>query len=52
MDSLTQLTFGAACGEAILGQKVGRKALVWGAVLGNQPGLAASGLGMEKNLDP
>ena len=32
MDSLTQLTFGAACGEAILGQKVGRKALVWGAV--------------------
>jgi inner membrane protein len=27
MDSLTQLTFGAACGEAVLGQKVGRKAL-------------------------
>ena len=39
MDSLTQLTFGAACGEAILGQKVGRKALVWGAVLGTLPDL-------------
>jgi len=39
MDSLTQLTFGAACGEAVLGQKVGRKALVWGAVLGTLPDL-------------
>ena len=39
MDSLTQLTFGAACGEAVLGQKVGRKALIWGAVLGTLPDL-------------
>jgi inner membrane protein len=39
MDSLTQLTFGAACGEAILGKKVGKKALVWGAVLGTLPDL-------------
>ena len=39
MDSLTQLTFGAACGEAVLGRKVGRKALVWGAVLGTIPDL-------------
>jgi inner membrane protein len=39
MDSLTQLTFGAACGEAVLGQKVGRKALVWGAILGTLPDL-------------
>ncbi|MGD9331481.1 MAG: metal-dependent hydrolase [Desulfobacterales bacterium] len=39
MDSLTQLTFGAACGEAVLGPKVGRKALVWGAVLGTLPDL-------------
>ncbi|MCI5131753.1 MAG: metal-dependent hydrolase [Candidatus Electrothrix sp. EH2] len=37
MDSLTQLTFGAACGEIVLGQKVGRKALLWGAVLGTLP---------------
>jgi inner membrane protein len=39
MDSLTQLTFGAACGEAVLGQKVGGKALFWGAVLGTVPDL-------------
>jgi inner membrane protein len=39
MDSLTQLTFGAACGEAVLGQKVGRKALVWGSILGSLPDL-------------
>ena len=39
MDSLTQITFGAACGEAVLGKKVGKKALVWGAVLGTLPDL-------------
>ena len=39
MDSLTQLTFGAACGEAILGKKVGRNALIWGAILGTLPDL-------------
>ncbi len=39
MDSLTQLTFGAACGEAVLGKKVGRKALLWGAILGTIPDL-------------
>ena len=39
MDSLTQLTFGAACGEAVLGKKIGRKALGWGAVLGTLPDL-------------
>ena len=39
MDSLTQLAFGAACGEAILGKKVGRKALIWGAILGTLPDL-------------
>jgi inner membrane protein len=36
---LTQLTFGAACGEAVLGKKIGKKALVWGAVLGTLPDL-------------
>ena len=39
MDSLTQLVFGAACGEAILGKKVGRRALIWGGVLGTLPDL-------------
>jgi inner membrane protein len=39
LDSLTQLTFGAACGEAVLGAKVGRRALLWGAFLGTLPDL-------------
>ena len=39
MDSLTQLTFGAACGEAVLGKKIGKKALLWGAILGTLPDL-------------
>lgn len=29
----------SVCGEALLGKKVGRKALVWGAVIGTWPGL-------------
>lgn len=39
LDSLTQLTFGAALGEAVLGPRVGRKAMLWGAVLGTLPDL-------------
>ncbi len=39
MDSVTQLSLGAALGEAVLGPRVGRKALFWGAVLGTLPDL-------------
>ena len=39
LDSLTQLAAGAAVGEAVLGPKVCRKAMVWGAVLGTLPDL-------------
>ncbi|MFO8231303.1 MAG: metal-dependent hydrolase [Longimonas sp.] len=39
MDSLTQLTLGAAVGEAALGRHVGNKALYWGAALGTLPDL-------------
>lgn len=39
MDSLTQLTLGAAVGEAALGHKIGRKAMMWGAVCGTLPDL-------------
>jgi inner membrane protein len=39
MDSLTQLTLGAAVGEATLGKRVGRKAPLWGAALGTLPDL-------------
>ncbi len=34
MDSLTQLTLGAAVGEAMLGKKIGNKAIFWGAAAG------------------
>ncbi|MEJ2471174.1 MAG: metal-dependent hydrolase [Desulfuromonadales bacterium] len=39
MDSLTQLTLGAAVGEAVLGRKIGRKAMLWGAACGTLPDL-------------
>ncbi|MEM7207234.1 MAG: metal-dependent hydrolase [Pseudomonadota bacterium] len=39
MDSLTQLTLGAAVGEAVIGRKVGNKAILWGAVAGTLPDL-------------
>ena len=39
MDSVTQLTLGAAVGEAVLGHRVGKKAPLWGAVLGTLPDL-------------
>jgi len=39
MDSLTQIALGASVGYAVLGNKVGRKAIVWGAVLGTLPDL-------------
>lgn len=39
MDSLTQLTLGAAVGEAVLGRKLGNKAILWGAVCGTLPDL-------------
>ncbi|QTD38697.1 metal-dependent hydrolase [Polaribacter batillariae] len=34
MDSLTQIVLGAACGEIILGKKIGNKALLFGAIGG------------------
>lgn len=39
MDSLTQIVLGAAVGEAVLGRKVGNKALLWGAIAGTIPDL-------------
>ncbi|GMN05038.1 metal-dependent hydrolase [Croceitalea sp. MTPC5] len=39
MDSLTQIVLGAAAGEAVLGKKVGNKAMFWGAVAGTIPDL-------------
>ena len=39
MDSLTQIVLGAAVGEAILGNKIGNKALLYGAIAGTIPDL-------------
>lgn len=37
MDTVTQITLGAAVGEVILGKKTGNKAPLWGALLGVVP---------------
>lgn len=39
MDSVTQIALGAAVGEAVLGRKVGNRAMLWGAVCGTLPDL-------------
>ena len=39
MDSLTQITLGAAVGEAVLGKKLGNRAMLWGAIGGTVPDL-------------
>ncbi len=39
MDSLTQIVLGASVGEAVLGKKVGNKALLYGAIAGTIPDL-------------
>jgi len=39
MDSLTQIALGAAVGEATLGNKIGKRAAIWGAILGTLPDL-------------
>ena len=39
MDSITQIVLGAACGEAVLGKKLGNKALLYGALGGTIPDL-------------
>ena len=39
MDSLTQIVLGAAVGNAVLGRRVGNKALLYGAIAGTIPDL-------------
>lgn len=43
MDSLSQIVLGAATGEAVLGRRIGNKALVWGAIGGTIPDLDVLG---------
>lgn len=39
MDSLTQIALGGAVGHAVLGSRTGRKAALWGGILGTLPDL-------------
>ena len=39
MDSITQIVLGAACGEVVLGKKIGNRALLFGAIGGTIPDL-------------
>ena len=39
MDSVTQIALGSAVGHAVLGRQIGRRAILWGAVLGTLPDL-------------
>lgn len=39
MDSLTQIVLGASVGEAVLGRKIGNKAMLYGAIAGTVPDL-------------
>ena len=39
MDSLSQITLGAAVGELLLGKKIGNRAMLWGAIAGTVPDL-------------
>jgi inner membrane protein len=39
MDSVTQLVFGSTIGHAIGGKVLGRKAIIWGAIVGTLPDL-------------
>jgi len=39
MDSLTQIVLGAAVGEAVLGKKIGNRAMLYGAIAGTIPDL-------------
>lgn len=43
MDSLSQIVLGAATGEAVLGRRLGNKALIWGAIAGTVPDLDVLG---------
>jgi len=39
MDSISQFVLGAAVGEAVLGKKIGNRALMWGGIAGTIPDL-------------
>lgn len=50
MDSVTQFVLGAAVGEAVLGKKVGNKAIWWGAAAATVPDLDVVGSIFNSNI--
>jgi inner membrane protein len=44
MDTVSHIVLGAAIGEAILGEKAGRKAMLYGALAGNLPDIDVFGI--------
>jgi inner membrane protein len=44
MDTLSHIVLGAAVGEAMLGNKIGRKAMLYGALAGNLPDIDVLGI--------
>ncbi|MDX1476972.1 MAG: metal-dependent hydrolase [Saprospiraceae bacterium] len=51
MDSLTQITLGAAVGEVVLGRRLGNRAMLWGAIGGTIPDLDVIGNFVMSELD-
>ena len=51
MDSLSQIVLGAAVGEAVLGRRIGNRAMVWGAVAGTIPDMDVLGKYFLSELD-
>lgn len=51
MDSITQIVLGAAAGDAVLGKRIGNRAMVWGAIAGTIPDLDIIGNLWMSELD-
>ena len=51
MDSLSQIVLGAAVGEAVLGRRIGNRAMIWGAVAGTIPDMDVLGKYVLSELD-
>jgi inner membrane protein len=51
MDSLSQIVLGAAVGEAVLGRRIGNRAMIWGAVAGTIPDMDVLGKYFLNELD-
>lgn len=51
MDSISQIVLGAAVGEAVLGKKIGNRAMLWGGIAGTIPDLDVIGNSFMNEID-